>query len=96
LRDHDIEHDYQELKQEVGLGHFEGRGWHGFHLELSLIITRPPQHGHGWGGWSVAGRYREPAVRLLFAQVFRSDLAHAPARATVWALGCRWRADRSA
>jgi SRSO17 transposase len=26
-----IERDYQELKQEVGLGHFEGRGWRGFH-----------------------------------------------------------------
>jgi SRSO17 transposase len=24
-----IERDYQELKQEVGLGHFEGRGWRG-------------------------------------------------------------------
>ena len=22
-----IERDYQELKQEVGLGHFQGRGW---------------------------------------------------------------------
>jgi SRSO17 transposase len=27
-----IERDYQELKQEVGLGHFEGRGWRGFAL----------------------------------------------------------------
>src|SRR4051812_27776737 len=26
-----IERDYQELKQELGLGHFEGRGWRGFH-----------------------------------------------------------------
>jgi SRSO17 transposase len=26
-----IERDYQELTQEVGLGHFEGRGWRGFH-----------------------------------------------------------------
>src|SRR5215510_13534434 len=26
-----IERDYQELKQEVGLGHYEGRGWRGFH-----------------------------------------------------------------
>ena len=26
-----VERDYQELKQEVGLGHFEGRGWRGFH-----------------------------------------------------------------
>ncbi len=26
-----IERDYRELKQEVGLGHFEGRSWRGFH-----------------------------------------------------------------
>jgi SRSO17 transposase len=26
-----IERDYQELKQELGLGHFEGRNWRGFH-----------------------------------------------------------------
>ena len=25
-----IERDYLELKQEVGLGHYEGRGWRGF------------------------------------------------------------------
>jgi SRSO17 transposase len=25
-----IERDYQELKQEMGLGHYEGRGWRGF------------------------------------------------------------------
>src|SRR6516164_5926539 len=30
-----IERDYQELKQEVGLGHFEGRGWRGFHHHAS-------------------------------------------------------------
>ncbi len=27
-----IERDYQELKQEVGLGHYEGRGWRGYAL----------------------------------------------------------------
>ena len=26
-----IERDYQELKQELGLGHYEGRGWRGFY-----------------------------------------------------------------
>jgi SRSO17 transposase len=26
-----IERDYEELKQELGLGHFEGRNWRGFH-----------------------------------------------------------------
>ena len=34
-----IERDYQELKQEVGLGHFEGRGWPGFHHHASLCIA---------------------------------------------------------
>src|SRR6185295_4992014 len=50
-----IERDYQELKQEVGLGHFEGRGWRGFHHHATLCIAAygfliaergaiPPQH----------------------------------------------------
>jgi SRSO17 transposase len=34
-----IEHDYQELKQEIGLGHYEGRGWRGFHHHASLSIA---------------------------------------------------------
>jgi SRSO17 transposase len=34
-----IERDYQELKQEIGLDHFEGRGWRGFHHHGALCIT---------------------------------------------------------
>ena len=34
-----IERDYQELKQEFGLDHFEGRGWRGFHHHASLCIA---------------------------------------------------------
>jgi SRSO17 transposase len=34
-----IERDYQDLKQEVGLGHYEGRGWRGFHHHASLCIA---------------------------------------------------------
>jgi len=34
-----IERDYQELKQEFGLGHFEGRGWRGFHHHATLCIA---------------------------------------------------------
>ena len=34
-----IERDYQELKQELGLGHYEGRGWRGFHHHASLSIA---------------------------------------------------------
>ena len=62
-----IERDYQELKQEVGLGHFEGRGWRGFHHHATLCIaaygflisereTIPPS------GPPRAGRFEEPTV----------------------------------
>lgn len=34
-----IERDYRELKQGVGLSHFEGRGWRGFHHHASLCIA---------------------------------------------------------
>jgi SRSO17 transposase len=34
-----IERDYEELKQELGLGHYEGRGWRGFHHHASLCVA---------------------------------------------------------
>jgi SRSO17 transposase len=34
-----IERDYEELKQELGLGHYEGRNWRGFHHHISLCIA---------------------------------------------------------
>jgi len=34
-----IERDYLELKQEVGLTHYEGRGWRGFHHHVALCIA---------------------------------------------------------
>ena len=34
-----IERDYQDLKQEIGLGHYEGRGWRGFHHHATLSIA---------------------------------------------------------
>jgi SRSO17 transposase len=34
-----IERDYQELKQELGLGDVEGRNWRGFHHHASLCIA---------------------------------------------------------
>lgn len=34
-----IERDYQDLKQEIGLGHYEGRGWRGFHHHATLAIA---------------------------------------------------------
>ena len=34
-----IERDYQDLMQELGLGHYEGRGWRGFHHHATLCIA---------------------------------------------------------
>ena len=34
-----IEQNYEELKQELGLGHYEGRGWRGFHHHATLCVA---------------------------------------------------------
>ena len=34
-----IERDFQELKDELGLDHYEGRGWRGFHHHGALCIV---------------------------------------------------------
>src|SRR5262249_747295 len=67
-----IERDYQDLKQEVGLGHFEGRGWRGFHHHATLCIaaygflisereTIPPPHE---GVPAICRTRRLPAQRI--------------------------------
>ena len=34
-----IERDYEEMKDELGLDHYEGRGWRGFHHHGALCIA---------------------------------------------------------
>ena len=62
-----VERDYLELKQEIGLGHYEGRGWPGFHHHATLCIavygflisereTIPPS------GPGCARRVKKPAI----------------------------------
>lgn len=52
-----IQRDYEELKQELGLGHFEGRGWRGFHHHATLCLAAY--------GFLVAERNRSsPSVRV--------------------------------
>jgi SRSO17 transposase len=78
-----IERDYQELKQEVGLGHYEGRGWRGFHHHATLCIaaygfliaerqTIPPSgHPH-------AGRFQTSAVSRRRGPTRSAPAARAP------------------
>jgi SRSO17 transposase len=50
-----IERDYQELKQEFGLGHYEGRSWQGFHHHATLCIAAY--------GFLIAQRLHQPSVK---------------------------------
>jgi SRSO17 transposase len=58
-----IERDYQELKQEVGLGHFEGRGWRGFHHHATLCIAAY--------GFLVSERAKIPPSESRCARLFK-------------------------
>jgi SRSO17 transposase len=63
-----IERDYQELKQEVGLGHFEGRGWRGFHHHATLCIAAY--------GFLVSERETIPPSRTRPAMLFPQFALH--------------------
>jgi SRSO17 transposase len=34
-----IEQDYQQLKEELGLDHLEGRSWTGWHHHVTLVMV---------------------------------------------------------
>ena len=59
-----IERDYLELKQEIGLGHFEGRGWRGFHHHATLCIAAY--------GFLVSERAAFPPCETLAAGIFEA------------------------
>jgi len=62
-----IERDYQELKSELGLSHYEGRNWRGFHHHATLCIA-----AYGFlmlerlRGKKNSARFKEPAVPESF------------------------------
>jgi SRSO17 transposase len=82
-----IERDYQDLKQELGLGHYEGRGWRGFHHHASLsiaaygfLMVQQLRHPEGAGKKNAAQR-EEPALPTHYKP--RGSPAHAAPRPIV-------------
>ncbi len=60
-----IERDHYELKQEIGLGHFEGRGWRGFHHHATLCIAAY--------GFLVSERETIPPLSNRFRRAFQRN-----------------------
>jgi SRSO17 transposase len=82
-----IERDYQDLKQELGLGHYEGRGWRGFHHHASLsiaaygfLMAQQLRHPEGVGKKNTARR-AQPALPTHYKP--RGSPAHAAPRPIV-------------
>jgi SRSO17 transposase len=76
-----IERDYEELKQELGLGHFEGRNWRGFHHHATLCIASY--------GFLVAERNRfSPSARAghLWIRCPQASVGLPPARFAAFGL----------
>ena len=64
-----IERDYQDLKQDLGLSHYEGRGWRGFHHHASLsiaaygfLLAQRLQHPDEIGGKKNSAERQMPAL----------------------------------
>lgn len=78
-----IERDYEELKQELGLTHYEGRGWRGFHHHATLTIASYAfliaERGRFSPSGAGGGTPKLKAARVLGG--FRLRGSPAPARA---------------
>lgn len=81
-----VEQGYRDLKQEVGLGDYEGRGWRGFHHHVTLtfaaygfLVMRRCQVAPPAGGR--AGAFTFPVVEDPANPPFRTE-RHAPASIT--------------
>ena len=72
-----VERDYQEMKQELGLDHFEGRTWRGFHHHASLCAI-----AHGFLALRRALFPPEPGA---------VDASHGQARTPTGPATPRWR-----
>ena len=71
-----IERDYQDLKQDLGLGDYEGRGWRGFHHHASLAVAAY--------GFLMAQQLRHPRAR------WQKKLHQTPGTCLTHALQASW------
>src|SRR3954467_12475460 len=70
-----IEQNYRDLKQEVGLGDYEGRGWRGFHHHVTLTFAAY--------GFLVMRRCQQPEPAGGRAGILTFPLAQDPANPPV-------------
>ena len=71
---HWLEHDYQQLKERLGLDHHEGRSWIGWHRHVLLtflaygylvLIRREQKKQQRWSGWSSSRHRQTAAIEFL-------------------------------
>jgi hypothetical protein len=86
-----IECDYQELKHELRLGHYEGRGWRRFHhhagssvAAYGLLMAQQTRHPEGAGKNGSTRRAKDSTQAALPTQYKpRGSPAHAAPRPLV-------------
>jgi hypothetical protein len=84
-----IERDYQDLKQDLGLGQYEGRGCHGFHHHASLsiaaygfLLAQRLQHPDEIGGKKTPHAKRLAYPRITNLGEARGAQRHVPSSIT--------------
>jgi SRSO17 transposase len=78
-----IERDYQELKGELGLDHFEGRTWNGFHHHAALCASAHAflalRRAHFTPVLDTVDHRRRPATPANAAVTTRASMSPVPA-----------------
>lgn len=84
-----IERDYQDLKQDLGLGHFEGRGRRGGHHHASLAIAaygflmaQQLRHPEGVGKKTLHEAKNLPYPRITSLAAAQRTQRHVPSSIT--------------
>jgi len=78
-----IEQGYQQMKEELGLDHFEGRSWRGFHHHAALVLL-------AYGFLALEHRRAAAAEKPVKKKsVHQAELAgHSPGAATAFGAAC--------